>query len=166
MYTGMRGSDIAAMTVDNINWHKDTITLYQSKTKQQLVLPLRAVVGNAIFDYIKNERNNSVSLRNLFQNEHCKDVPLKGECIGDVAARFFSKLGLACDGEENRIRVFRHYLASRLLQNGNKPAIISSILGHVSPESLNPYIDADIEHLRECGLDISAFPIRENLFDV
>ena len=42
--------------------------------------------------------------------------------------------------------------------------VISEILGHTSPLSLNPYIDADLVHLRECGLDISSFPVRKEVF--
>ena len=48
MYTGLRGCDIAKMTIENIDFELDLITLEQSKTHQKLVLPLRAVVGNAI----------------------------------------------------------------------------------------------------------------------
>lgn len=46
------------------------------------------------------------------------------------------------------------------------PRYISEIMGHISPESLNPYIDADIVHLRECGIDISKYPVGVEVFDV
>ena len=57
------------------------------------------------------------------------------------------------------MRIFRHYIASKLLENGAQVRIISDILGHLSPESINPYIDADLEHLRECGLSIEMLPL-------
>lgn len=47
-YTGMRGTDIASLTIDSIDWNKETITLIQSKTGVELTLPLTATVGNAI----------------------------------------------------------------------------------------------------------------------
>ncbi len=55
MYTGLRGSDIAKMTVDTIDFERDLITLEQSKTHQKLVLPLRAVVGNVVMEYLKRK---------------------------------------------------------------------------------------------------------------
>ena len=57
-------------------------------------------------------------------------------------------------------------MATSLLANEVASPVISSILGHTSPESVNPYVDADIEHLRECALDISDYPIAEEVFEL
>ena len=57
-------------------------------------------------------------------------------------------------------------MATSLLANEVAIPVISSILGHTSPESVNPYVDADIEHLRECALDISGYPIAEEVFEL
>ena len=159
MYTGMRGSDIAKMCVSDIDWRRDKITLTQSKTGAPLTLPLRAVVGNAIFDYIKHERINKEKINNLFVNTHCPDKTLEIRSIGAIATRFLAKLNIRTNGGERGVRIFRHYIASRLLKNGAQVRIISDILGHLSPESINPYIDTDLEHLRECGLSIEMFPL-------
>ncbi len=58
-FYGLRGSDITAMRFDNIDWRKDMITLIQSKTDYPLTLPLNAVTGNSLFDYITTERAES-----------------------------------------------------------------------------------------------------------
>ena len=166
LYTGMRGCDIANMCIENIDWGRDLITLVQSKTKQPLVLPLRAVVGNPMVDYLKKERPGGLDIKNVFINEHCQEKPIDGNTIGGIARRFFEKLGIRCGESENGIRLFRRYLATRLLQKGVTPRYISEIMGHLSPESLHPYIDADITHLRECGLDISKYPIGKEVFDI
>jgi integrase len=159
MYTGMRGSDIASMCVSDIDWRRDKITLTQSKTRAPLTLPLRAVVGNAIFDYIKHERINKDTISNLFVNTHCPDKMLEIRSVGCIATRFLAKLNIRTNGGERGVRIFRHYIASKLLENGAQVRIISDILGHLSPESIIPYIDADLEHLRECGLSIEMFPL-------
>ena len=159
MYTGMRGSDIAKMCVSDIDWRSDKITLTQSKTGAPLTLPLRAVVGNAIFDYIKHERINKETINNLFVNTHCPGKTLEVRSIGVIATRFLAKLNIRTNGGERGVRIFRHYIASKLLENGAQVRIISDILGHLSPESINPYIDTDLKHLRECGLSIEMFPL-------
>jgi len=40
MYTALRGTDIAQMQIDNIDWRRDLIILTQSKTQQHIVLHL------------------------------------------------------------------------------------------------------------------------------
>ena len=59
MYTGLRGCDISALTLDSFDWEHDLIKITQAKTGQPLTLPLRAVVGNAVFDYLLKERPRS-----------------------------------------------------------------------------------------------------------
>jgi integrase len=166
MYTALRGSDIAQMRIDNIDWERDLIILTQSKTQQPMVLPLRAVVGNPLIDYLVNERPNNMNLKNIFTNTHCPENPMGSSSIGGIIRRFFEKLGIRYDDKENGIRLFRRYLATKILETGVQPKIISDILGHQSPESLNPYIAADIKHLRECGLSIEKYPVGKEVFEV
>lgn len=164
LYTGMRGSDIANMSIENIDWANDRISLIQSKTHVQLVLPLSSAVGNALYDYIAKEWQKREESTKLFFNEHKKDKPLTQESIGCIIERFFTRLGFKVKGKQRRLRVLRHYLASKLLNIGAEPAVISSILGHTNPESVNNYYDEDIENLRKCALDVSMFPIDEEVF--
>lgn len=49
LYTGLRGCDIAGMTLNSIDWGRDLIYITQQKTEFPLELPLTAVVGNAIY---------------------------------------------------------------------------------------------------------------------
>lgn len=163
-YTGIRGVDITKMKISNINWATDTISITQSKTEVPLVLPLRAALGNAIFDYIKNDRDNNLSMQNIFTNIHNPNMPIKGRTIGIMVSRVFDKIGLSQHEGQKGVRQFRHHLATHLLESGTSTTIISDILGHLSPLSINPYIDTDIEHLRYCGLDIDEFPLGGDIF--
>lgn len=76
----------------------------------------------------------------------------------------FNEAGVRKEGGRTGVRIFRHHLATSLLANNTEAPIISSILGHKDPMSLNPYLDADIEHLRECALSIDLFPVAEEAF--
>lgn len=160
LYTGLRGSDVAQLTIDNIDWANDRIKLLQSKTKQVLVLPLNPIVGNLIYEYIVTERPNIPGKRDLFFNQLNVELGMNTQIISNAIDCFFLKLGI----KRRRVRVIRHYIASKLLNVGTELAIISSILGHINPESLNHYFDMDIEGLRECGLDISMFPYNKDIF--
>lgn len=164
-YTGTRGVDISNMSIKAIDWKTNRITLIQSKTGTPLSLPLHATLGNAIFEYIKSNRSNDKDGEFLFVNSHCPEIRLETLSIGQIVRRVFERTGIRQKSLPKGVRVFRHHLASCLLEEGVQTQIISDILGHLSPLSLNPYIDADIVHLRECGLSISEFPIREEVFE-
>ena len=107
-----------------------------------------------------------MKIQRLFTHLYDPEKPISPSVIGKIARRFFNKLGIRKGECQNGIRLFRRYLATKLLRNGVTLRYISEIMGHISPESLNPYIDADIVHLRECGIDISKYPVREEVFDV
>lgn len=166
LYTAIRGTDIAKMQIGNIDWERDLIILTQSKTQQHMVLPLRAVVGNHLVDYLLSERPDNLEIKNIFTNAHCPEYPMDSSTIGGIVRRFFDKIGIRFGEKENGIRLFRRYLASKILENGVQPRVISDILGHLSPESLNPYIDTDIKHMRECGLSIEKYPVGKEVFEI
>ena len=63
LYTGLRGCDIAALTFETIDWEREIILIYQLKTEIPLELPLTAIVGNAIYDYLLKERVKLISNR-------------------------------------------------------------------------------------------------------
>ena len=44
--------------------------------------------------------------------------------------------------------------------------VISNMLGHADPNSLDYYLFADMIHLRECALSIADFPVSEEVFRV
>jgi len=162
-YTGMRGTDISSLSINNIDWENDTIRIAQSKTGEELTLPLTTAVGNAIWTYITSQRPNCNSKEILLSNRH-PHKPLK--CLYYNIKKILYEAGVRTDGSRTGIRIFRHHLATTLLANEVPSPIISSILGHVSSESLNPYVDADIEHLRECALDIDEYMISEEVFEL
>ena len=70
------------------------------------------------------------------------------------------------DGGRTGVRIFRHHLATALLGNHVSSLVISSILGHTSVESIKPYVDADLEHLRECSLSIEDYPVAKKVFEL
>lgn len=162
-YTGLRGTDILSLTPENIDWEKETIHLVQSKSGVELTLPMNAIVGNAIWDYLIYERPKSEE-RIIFVNG--VRPYNKISCVWDHLKNVFNEAGVRKDGGRTGVRIFRHHLATSLLGSQVSSTIISSILGHTSPESINPYLDADLEHLRECSLGIEDYPAAKEVFEL
>ena len=53
---GLRISEIAKLALADIDWRNGTITLRRNKSRREDVLPLPAVTGQAIADYLRLER--------------------------------------------------------------------------------------------------------------
>jgi len=164
LYTGLRGCDIAGMTLDSIDWDRDLICIRQQKTGFPLELPLTPVVGNAIYDYLRSERPHTES-RYLFISQHKPYDRLKNRSIGNVAVRIMKAAGIRqSKGDRKGFHIFRHHLATTLLGNGVPQPVISRTLGHTSPDSLEAYLSADFAHLKECSINIERFPVPEEVF--
>jgi len=164
LYTGLRGCDIAGMTLDSIDWDRDLIYIRQQKTELPLELPLTAVVGNAIYDYLTSERPHTES-GYLFLSQHKPYDRLKNRSIGNVAVRIMKAAGIRqSKGDRKGFHIFRHHLATALLGNGVPQPVISRTLGHTSPDSLEAYLSADFPHLKECSINIERFPVPEEVF--
>ena len=163
LHTGLRCCDIAGMTMDCIDWSEDLIRVKQQKTDVPLELPLTAIVGNAIFDYITKERPKT-GRAEIFLSQSRPYGALKSASLSHVANKIM-KAAYIRQGKGNRrgFHIFRHHLATTLLGNGIPQPVISRILGHTSPDSLDPYLSADFPQLKECSLSVERFPLRKEV---
>jgi len=163
LYTGLRCCDIAGMIMDSIDWSKDIIRVKQQKTDVPLELPLTAVVGNAIFDYITMERPKT-GLDEIFLSQSRPYGALKSKSLSNVADKIMKVADIRQEkGSRRGFHIFRHHLATALLGNGIPQPVISRVLGHLSTSSLDAYLSADFLHLKECSLSVEGFPLRKGV---
>ena len=164
-YTGLRKSDIVNLTYDSLDLKKNLIRIFQQKTGSFLELPLSPVVGNAIYDYCMNERPPCEE-KFIFVGRYAPHRK-NGTSAIDHAINSIMKVAKIRQSPSDRkgSHIFRHRAATEMMSNNTAPAIISHTLGHASPKSLNPYLYADVVHLRECALGISSFPLSKEVID-
>lgn len=163
LYAGLRRCDIAGLHFKNIDWERDLLRIVQQKTDVPLDLPLTPTVGNAIFKYLDSERPKSDN-PHIFLSEVMPNRPLSRNAIGNIALRIYKAAGIRQNpGDRKGTHIFRHRAASHMLENGIAQPIISRILGHTAPDSLEPYLMADFKHLKECALSVESFPIPEEV---
>ena len=167
LLTGIRGCDIAEMKCDSIDWDADEIhILQQQKTGQPLVLPLSATIGNSILEYLENERPDSVD-DHLFLGELYPHYPFKAKAVWYQSSKIYKAASIRQEeGDRRGTHLFRHNVATSLLDNGVSRPIITETLGHTDPVSLNPYLHAAFAHLKGCALSICEFPIGEGVFHI
>ncbi|KKM08520.1 hypothetical protein SY88_23420, partial [Clostridiales bacterium PH28_bin88] len=131
---------------------------------EPLELALTATVGNAIYDYLTNERP-PVDCSILFLTQQGPYRGMESSSIWRVAARIMEKAGIRqSKGDRRGFHIFRHHLATTLLGNGVPQTVISGVLGHAVPESMETYLSADLVHLKGCALSIARFPVSEGVF--
>ena len=152
-FTGLRACDIAGMTLASIDWETDEIRVSQQKTSQPPTLPLTAAIGNSIYDYLENERPES-SDTHLFLSEVYPHYPFKAGAVWHQAAKIYKAASLRQEkGDRRGTHLFRYNVATSFLGSGVPRPVISQTLGHTDPGSLEPYLHADLVHLKECALN-------------
>jgi len=162
-FTGLRACDIADMKLSSINWETDEIYLSQRKTNQPFVLPLTAAVGNAIYDYLTGERPASRE-SHLFLSAVYPYPPFQAGAVWHQAGKIYSAAAIRLNkGDRRGTHLFRHNVATSFLGSGVPRPVISQALGHTDPLSLEPYLHADLVHLKKCALSIEEFPVSEEV---
>lgn len=162
LYNGLRACDIATIQLEDINWNDDVLHVIQNKTGIPLTLPLMTIVGNALFDYITKERNSDQ--RTLFVRKD--GIAFQSIDVSYLASQIFRSASIRQNkGDRKGTHIFRHHVATKLLENNVSRPVISQILGHTNPSSVEIYLSADMNHLRDCALDISEYPIDWGRFE-
>ena len=96
-------------------------------------IPLSAVVGNAVYDYLEQERPDTGSVR-LFLSETHPFSPMSAQGIANIVAKACRLAGIRQDpGDRKGTHIFRHNLASSMLENGVPQPVITQTLGHTAP---------------------------------
>lgn len=150
---GLRASDIAHLTFDNIDWENSTITLSQFKTGKKIELPLLVDVGEAIINYLKYGRKRSESPR-IFLYTRAPFTAMTNAAVAGALGRTVDASGVDTTGRKHGAHAMRHSLACRLLENKESIPVISEALGHQSTTTTMSYLRIDVESLRKCALNV------------
>ena len=153
---GLRDCDLCKLTFQDIDWQRDKIRLKQKKTGEPLVLPLLADVGNALMDYILNERpRRDDQYPYIFLREQAPYQKLSSAY--HICSRLIERMKIKPEnGTASGIHLLRYTLVHKLLKAKVPHQVITNTLGHVSKESSKPYLSMEESMLRMCALDLSA----------
>ena len=154
---GIRKIDIINLKWKNIDWNNNSINIIQIKTKKQLSLPLPNDVGEAIIEYIKNERpfrikteDDFIFIRHRYplinlNNEFSLTYIIKGALTNlGIPDKKYYQAGL---------HSFRFTLATEMLNKEVPADIISSVLGHSNLNSQKSYTRVNKNNLLKCFVE-------------
>lgn len=141
---GLRCSEVAELSLDDFDWENGTIIIKQTKTHSERTLPLPAITGQSIEDYLLKWRP-STKVRTLF----VKYKNQLGESMGVSQVRSTVRRAAIKAGLENfpGTHALRHTVAKEMVNNGTSLKIIADILGHESIETTYIYTKLNFNQL-------------------
>jgi site-specific recombinase XerD len=146
---GLRGGEVAAMTLDDLDWECGEIVVH-GKGQRLARLPLPMDVGSALVDYLRRDRPVCAT-RHVFIRIR---APIRGfvspSVICCIVRRALKRAGLT--PEFKGAHLLRHSLATDLLRRGASLVEIGQLLRHSQPNTTQIYAKVDIAALRAIGL--------------
>ncbi len=146
---GLRCSEIAKLTLADIDWRAGTVTLRRTKSRRQDILPLPSVTGQALADYVRHERPTTTSNPAVFVRRQAPhDRPIGVHAIRRVIRDAYRRIGLT----HGRAHAMRHTLACRLIERGSSLKEVADVLRHRSLNTSLIYAKLDKTRLAAVAL--------------
>lgn len=149
---GFGAGEVIGLKLDDINWNDATVRVIRPKTKVAFVLPLLPAVARAVALYLRRGRPPHVTTRHLFLQCRLPFTPLTGAAVRHMVVKHASAAGLTASHLGSH--VLRHSCASRQIDLGTDPRVVSDILGHRDPDSISAYVRIATEKLRDVSLPV------------
>ena len=133
--TGLRASEAANITLNNLNLTDGYIKVMGKGAKERIV-PIGKYVQMTLWSYIDKVRPEPATpdLKNLFLSSNGKAI------IVNTIKLFFSRLAKSSGVEKLHAHLCRHTFAINYLLNGGDIFSLKAILGHTSLEMVNHYL--------------------------
>jgi len=148
---GLRSGELVRLTLDDIDWRAGILNIAQTKTRQNLRLPITDEAGEILRRYLQAGRSPS-PFRELFLRLRAPQGPLKPTAVHDILEHRIGQSGLELPVIGSH--ALRHSLAVHLLRRGVSTKHIGGVLGHRYPESTSAYLRLAVDDLREVGLPL------------
>lgn len=142
---GLRACEIVSLTLDDLHWQSGEISI-QGKGKQSALLPLPPDVGQAIADYLEQDRPICSTRRVFIRMKAPRRGFANSAAISTIVARTLKRAGI--DSPHTGAHLFRHSLATQMLRQGATLADIAILLRHSSINTTAIYAKVDLNALR------------------
>jgi integrase/recombinase XerD len=146
---GLRGREIAALTVDDIDWKRERLAIPERKAGHSTAFPLSTVVGEAIVDYLRHGRPATTD-RHMFFRAVAPWRPIGSAAVSSLARSYLLKAGV--DVPRPGSHTLRHSAVQRLIDANFDLKTIGDFVGHRSARSTEIYAKVAVEALREVAL--------------
>ncbi|MGB5638619.1 MAG: tyrosine-type recombinase/integrase, partial [Sedimenticolaceae bacterium] len=140
--------EVAALAFDDIDWQDATLRV-RDKCRRESRLPMPQAVGDALLHYLENFRPH-VAIEQVFLSTVAPHRALRRVSVSQIATRALRQAGVV--SPKLGAHMFRHSIATTLLNEGVSLQTIATVLRHSSLESTRLYAKVDQALLQEVAL--------------
>jgi site-specific recombinase XerD len=150
---GLRAREVAALTLDDLDWKRERIHIPWRKAGHAAMYPLSLAVGEAVLAYLQHGRPRpNAGTRALFLRAFAPYTPLSWIAVSLRAKHYLRKAGIKVPRPGSH--TLRHTCVQRLVDAHLSLKTIGDYIGHRTLDATKIYTKIDIERLREVALSI------------
>jgi integrase/recombinase XerD len=146
---GLRAREVAALTLDDIDWRRQRLAIPERKAGHSTAFPLAAAAGEALADYLRHGRPQSPD-RHVFFRAVAPLRPIGADAVSGCARRYLLRAGIGVPRPGSH--TLRHSAVQRLVDTGFSLKTIGDYAGHRSAASTEIYAKVAVESLRRVAL--------------
>ena len=146
---GLRAREIAALTLDDIDWKRQRLAVPSRKAGHSTAFPLSQAAGEALIDYLRHGRPQTAS-RSVFLRAVPPPQPVSHAIVSSRARHYLQAAGIGARRPGSH--TLRHSCVQRLVDAGFAWKTIGDYAGHRSPKSTEIYTKVAVESLRQVAL--------------
>ncbi len=147
---GLRAQDVVSLSLDNIDWANGRFDLQPGKTRRSRSLPIPNDVGQAMVTYLQSGRPQSEN-RQVFLQSRAPFRSLTGASVWAIARQSFKRAGIIVPPGVGS-HIFRHTVASQMVNHGSSFKDVADVLGHQSIQTTGIYAKLELDTLAEVAL--------------
>lgn len=140
---GMRSIEVARLSLDDVDWAQGVIHIMRGKGRRVESLPLPRATGEALVDYIRNERPQTDSRMIFVRRKPPVGLPVGRRVVQRAIHDAYARLGW----NRSRVHILRHTLATHLIGAGAPVPQVADILRHRDITTTSIYARVDANHL-------------------
>jgi site-specific recombinase XerD len=150
--SGIRESELAALSLEDVDFLHNELTVREGKGKKERKIPLMPELKRALGRYIadRDQRANIIDEDTLFLARN--GTSLNPSSIRKLVKKYYTKAGVRKSG----VHTLRHTFSAHNVNNGMPIADLQKVLGHKKKETTLKYIHVVNSSLRETMLKTQA----------
>jgi len=146
---GLRAREVAALTLEDIDWNVGRLHVGGRKAGHSTTYPLSPTAGEAVIAYLQRGRPPTND-RHLFMSARAPRRAVNHAIVSTRVRYYLLKAGVTIIRPGSH--TLRHTCAQRLVDAGFPLKVIGDYLGHRAPASTEIYTKVAVEVLRQVAL--------------
>ncbi|MGM0622356.1 MAG: tyrosine-type recombinase/integrase [Bacteroidota bacterium] len=148
---GLRRSELLNLKLTAIDFHRKTVTVFNSKGKKDRVLPLPGKLEKMMTDYIRQKQPRTWLIESTL-----KGKPYSATSLQNIFERYMNGVQ---KNHNFTLHCLRHSIATHLLESGTDLRYIQELLGHKSSRTTEIYTHVSMKSLKNIKNPFNDFDI-------